>query len=336
MSQAVTQSLGLTALTDPFGRRIDYLRVSITDRCNLRCQYCMPATGMRFAQRSGVLTAEDFGWVAAVASLVGVRHLRVTGGEPLTRPDAAEIVRLLKRVKGIESVSMTSNGALLAEHAEALAGAGLDRLNISIDSLRPERFAQVTRTGTLASVWEGVRAAASAGIKLKLNAVVLGGFNDDEVDDWVRLAEELDLTVRFLELMPVGEGARLAKLGRFADLEAIRGRLCGAYGLTPLEGVQGNGPARYWALPGGSGRLGFITPMSRSYCDTCNRMRLTCEGELRACLASDAYVSAAGAIKTRDAGALLEALWEAAAGKPAGHRWRDGEVTRDGMSSLGG
>lgn len=332
----MTLPISSLELTDTFGRRIDYLRMSITDRCNLRCQYCMPATGMKFAPRSRVLSADDFGWVAAVASLLGIRHFRVTGGEPLTRPDAPEIVAKIKRTLGASSVSMTSNGILLADHAQALADAGLDRLNISIDSLRPERFLKITRSGDLTSVWAGLRAASLAGLKVKINAVVLQNFNDDELPEWLHLAQDLDLTVRFLELMPVGEGARLAQLGQFADLDALCKRLVQSHGLTPAHGVEGNGPARYWALPGGRGRIGFITPMSHSYCNTCNRMRLTCEGELRPCLASDQYVSAASAIATRDAGALIDAIQEAANRKPAGHHWLEGETTRDGMSALGG
>lgn len=229
------------ALADPFGRVIDYLRMSITDRCNLRCQYCMPASGMRFIERRRVLSADDFVWVGAVVSLVGVRHLRVTGGEPLTRPDAAEIVARLKGTKGISSVAMTSNGLLLAKHARALAEAKLDRLNVSIDSLRPERFSEMTRGGDLSQVWEGLRAAAAVGLSVKVNAVVLSGWNADEVDGWVEVARELDLTVRFLELMPVGGGRSAVEAGELSRPGANADRLMRALWVAIAGGRRARG-----------------------------------------------------------------------------------------------
>jgi cyclic pyranopterin phosphate synthase len=325
-----------SALIDSFGRKINYLRVSITDRCNLRCQYCMSARGMHFVEKESWLSAQDFGWVAGVAGEVGIEHVRVTGGEPLTRGDVIDVVKNLRAAKNIQTISMTSNGILLTRYAQSLADVGLDRLNISMDSLHAERFAKITRGGKLARIWEGIFAANACLIPLKINVVILANFNADEVETWIEAAAKMDLTVRFLELMPVGPGARLAQLGQFLDLETLREHLCHNHKLTPCPDIQGNGPARYWTLPHGRGRIGFITPMSRSYCNTCNRLRLTCDGHLRPCLASDLSIPCKDIIVSRDAEALCRAFQSAADLKPAGHRWRDGHTSIHGMSTLGG
>lgn len=315
---------------------MDYLRLSVIDRCNLRCEYCMPAHGMRFARRSELLTDDDILFVLKEAAALGFRRLRITGGEPLLRPGLAALVARITAETPFDAPALTTNGLLLAEQAKALAAAGLARVNVSIDSLRPDRYAAVTRNGLIAQVWRGIEAATAAGLgPLHINTVVLEGFNDDEVEGWLELARTNPFTVRFLELMPVGEGAELTRHGRFANLSALRDRIVATHGLVPCS-ADGFGPARTWQQPGAAGSIGFITPLSHGYCDSCNRFRLTAVGELRACLADDRQVSVREAIVARDRGALQAGFFEAARTKISGHAWKLDTVTRTGMSELGG
>jgi cyclic pyranopterin phosphate synthase len=265
--------------------------------------------------------------------------VRVTGGEPLLREDLPTLVRMIRARTGVRDISLTTNGVLLDRHAEALARAGLDRVNISLDSLEPGRFAEITRFGALDDVWRGVRAADDAGLRpIKINTLLLDGFNDDEIDAWLDLTRERDITVRFMELMPMGRDA-LADVGDYLDLTALRERLERTHGLRPArpgEAHIGNGPARYWRLPGARGTVGFITPISHGYCGTCSRLRMTCTGELRACLAHDRHVGLAHAARRGDDDAIEAALRWAVGDKPFGHHWPDGQHTDTGMSELGG
>lgn len=314
-----------------------YLRVSVTDRCNLRCRYCMPAEGLPTSPKDQVLTFEDIVFCVQQANTLGVRSVRITGGEPLLRRDLPTLVRALQRETAIDELSMTTNALLLHKHVGALVDAGLSRINVSLDSLRPDRFERITRFQLLDETWRGIRAAEEAGLTpIKINTVVLRGFNEDEVEDWLELTRDHAWYVRFLEIMPIGEGAELRRLGTFEDLSAVRRRLQASHGLEPRSVSVGNGPARYWAAPGAKGALGFITPMSMPYCDTCTRFRLTATGDLRPCLAEDVHVPLRDAIRARDAEAVREGFREAARRKPAGHRWRTGHETITGMSALGG
>ena len=326
-----------TKLQDRFGRVINYLRISVTDRCNLRCQYCMPLEGLTFHPKSEILTFEEIVETVQVANELGIDRARLTGGEPLVRKGLPQLVRMLKRETGLKELSMTTNGLLLARQAEALAEAGLDRVNVSVDSLDPKRFREITRFGDLERVWEGIERAAEAGLTpIKINTLILRGFNDDELDRWVELTLEHELVVRFLELMPIGEGVRLKHLGGFCNLTERKEELIERYGLVPDRPERGNGPARYWRVPGAKGLIGFITPISDKYCDSCNRMRLTANGELRPCLAYDVHVKAGEAIKRGDRRAVKRAFLQAAEIKPEGHHWEVGQTTRTVMSSLGG
>lgn len=327
------------ALRDASGRTVDTLRVSVTDRCNLRCRYCMPAEGVPLTPRDEVLSFDAITRAVRVAASMGVSRIRITGGEPLLRADLPTLVASLRALPDVSELTLTTNGLLLDRHAEALAGAGLDRVNVSLDSLRPDRFERLTRFALLDDAWRGIEAAVDAGLTpLKINAVIVRGFNDDELDAWVALTQRRDLTVRFLEVMPIGEGAEARRLGGFHDLSAALDDLKSRFGLEPATGreTQGGGPARYWKVPGAPGRLGFITPLSNPYCDTCQRFRLTARGGIRPCLASDLEVDAAVAIRAGDDDAIAGAFRTAAANKPEGHHWRDGAVTRTGMSTLGG
>lgn len=324
-------------LTDSYGRIHRSLRISVTDRCNLRCQYCMPAEGLACAPRSELLTFEEITFAVDVAVSMGVDRVRITGGEPLLRRDLADLIGMLKSQTDVADIAMTTNALLLDRHAPALAEAGLDRINISLDSLRPDRFEKITRHGALKRAWKGIDAAIDAGLgPLRINTLLLAGFNEDEVDDWLELTREHPIDVRFMELMPIGEGAELTRLGEYVDLTALKDRLVEERGLVAAEVSVGNGPARYWRVPDGKGRVGFITPISNSYCDSCSRMRLTSMGELRACLAADEQVDIRPALRSGDRRAVEEGFRKALAEKAAGHHWRSGQVTQTGMSALGG
>lgn len=323
-------------LTDRFGRVHTSVRISVTDRCNLRCAYCMPAKGMKFLPRAEVLDFEDLAFAAKVLASLGVKSVRISGGEPLVRKDLPEFVRMLREA-GTTKVAMTTNALLLKRHAAELKDAGLDRLNISLDSLDPRRFEKITRNGHLQKAWEGLEEAIAVGFSpIKINTLVLKGFNEDEIEQWVELVQERELIVRFMELMPIGEDD-LKDVGSYFDLTALRKELMAKHGLVPATDTHvGNGPAKYWKAPGWKGALGFITPMSQSYCATCSRLRLTCTGKLRACLAYDEDVDLGPALRARDENAVRELILKALAEKKAGHPWNEGVRTIMGMSEIGG
>ena len=327
----------MNLLIDSFGRTHRSLRISVTDRCNLRCRYCMPAAGLPFAPRDELLSFEEITFAVDVAVSLGIDRVRITGGEPLLRRELSKLIAMLDEHTGVVDIAMTTNGLLLERYADSLAQSGLNRINISLDSLEPERFTEITRHGILEDVWEGIEAASRAGLSpIRINALLLEGFNDDEVEDWLALTKKHSIDVRFMELMPIGEGAELGRLGEYLNLTSLRQRLVEERGLEPADPELGNGPARYWREPGAKGRIGFITPMSNSYCDTCSRMRLTSKGELRACLAYDEHVDISEALRAGDREATVAGFRRAVAEKPAGHQWHDGEITKTGMSVLGG
>lgn len=327
---------------DSFGRVHRSLRVSVTDRCNLRCKYCMPAAGLPFAPREELLTFEEITFAVQVAVKLGIDRIRITGGEPLLRRDLQDLIAMLSQETGLKDLAMTTNALLLDRYAEPLARAGLNRLNISLDSLRPDRFEQITRFGLLEKTLRGIEAAEEAGIRpIRINTLLLEGFNEDEVDQWLDMIMVREIDVRFMELMPVGEGAELKRLGSYYNLTQLRKRLQEERGLERADDLssgqgKGNGPARYWRLPGAKGRVGFITPISNSYCNTCSRMRLTSVGDLRACLAFDEHLSIRDAIRARDEEEVIARFRQALHEKKAGHHWKEGQETVVGMSALGG
>lgn len=318
---------------DRFGRKITYLRISVTDRCNFRCIYCMPPEGVPWRPHKEILRYEEIVRLVEAAAQLGMNKVRLTGGEPLVRKELPDLVRELARVPGIEEVVLTTNGSLLAEQADALARAGLARVNVSLDSLQPERFRRITRLGSLEKVWAGIRAAREAGlVPIKLNAVVLRGVNEDEVAAIAALARD-GFQVRFIEWMPLGSVGGCFQ-GRFVPGEEIRARVEAELGgLTPL---REEGPARVYRLPGG-GEVGFITAFSAPFCTSCNRIRITADGKLRPCLLSPAEIDLAGPLR---AGATREELAELLVlgimGKPPAHG-AAGEVPHDReMSEIGG
>jgi cyclic pyranopterin phosphate synthase len=307
------------ALRDQFGRSIEYLRISVTDRCNFRCVYCMPLEGLEWLPKSDILSYEEITAVVRQLAPLGLRRLRITGGEPTIRPDLDRLVAMLKAVPGVEDIALSTNGVRLPAMAQALVAAGLDRVNISIDSLRPERIRQIARRDLKFDPIASLRSAIDAGLDpVKFNMVVMRGINDDEIGDFARLAVDHALHVRFIELMPVGEMAGLTFEHVVPSAEVLERAAAAVGPLEPAAGpARGNGPARYYRTAGGAGTIGVITPMSHTYCDTCNRVRLTADGRLRTCLYGDHEVNLRDPLR---AGEALGPLFERAlAAKPREH-----------------
>ena len=326
---------------DRFQREIDYLRISLTDHCNLRCVYCMPLQGAAYAPLEGLLTAGEIERVARAAASVGFRKIRLTGGEPTLRPDLVDIVRRIARTDGIRDVALTTNGILLPKLAPALADAGLKRVNVHVDSLHPERFARVMRWGKLDDVWAGIEAACAAGFTpLKLNCVVVGGYNEDDVVDMARLRQTRGWHVRFIELMPLGGGecAQVATQSFVSNRDSRR-RIEDALGvLEELPTTSPSDESRNFRLKGAAGVIGFISPVSEPYCGSCNRMRLTADGRFHLCLLRDDELDVRAALRDGADDAVIAAILLRAVGaKPTGHDLRHGVSTRErSMHHLGG
>ncbi|HET9949088.1 MAG TPA: GTP 3',8-cyclase MoaA [Longimicrobiales bacterium] len=272
-------------MKDGFGRTIQYLRVSITDKCNLRCVYCMPVEGLPWLPKQDLLTYEEIERIIGVLAPMGLERVRITGGEPLIRRDVPELARLIAAVPGIRDLSLSTNAVLLADQAEALREAGVQRLNVSLDSLRPERVDRIARRpGSFPKIMAGLDAAERVGFApIKINVVLIRGENDDEIEDFAEVTRERPWHVRFIELMPTGANLELSAKQFFSCKEALD-RVRAIDALEPVPGPFGNGPARYYQFRGAPGTIGVITPMSHNYCDRCNRMRLTADGQLRPCL----------------------------------------------------
>lgn len=339
-------------MKDAIGRDIDYLRISVTDRCNLRCTYCMPGENEETPAPMSLLSLREILLVAKAAARMGVTHIRLTGGEPLVRPDLPLIIAGI-RAAGVEDISLTTNGMLLAKCAAALKAAGLSRVNVSLDSLRPEVFRSITRTGDVEAVLAGIRAAIKAGLSpVKINAVVMGGVNDEQVTDLARLSIARPVQVRFIEVMPIGPDA--GGNGRSVPADKVKERIAALGGLRPVAGIAGAGPAEVFALPGAAGTIGFIAPLSHPFCASCNRLRLTPDGKLRPCLASDVEVDLTPALRGQTAAqesemrlcsqatvdAVIEdleaAFREALRVKPKGHElWNHAAHSRR-MCQIGG
>ncbi|PKO44516.1 MAG: GTP 3',8-cyclase MoaA [Betaproteobacteria bacterium HGW-Betaproteobacteria-4] len=304
-------------LLDKYGRRISYVRLSITDRCDFRCTYCM-AEEMTFLPRNKVMSLEECLRVATVFVGLGVTKLRITGGEPLVRKDAMWLIERLGALPGLENLVLTTNGSQLDRFAAPLRAAGVKRINISLDTLNPERFKKITRIGDLAKVLRGIEAARQAGFRrTKLNAVMMRGTNDGEFVDLVRFAVENELDISFIEEMPLGEIH--GRSNTYISSEETREMLSSHFELIPSTEDSG-GPARYWRIPGSESRVGFISPHSHNFCDSCNRVRITAKGELYPCLGQN---DAANLLPTLRAGdddtALRQAIVDSMGIKPYGH-----------------
>jgi cyclic pyranopterin phosphate synthase len=333
--------LGSAPLEDRFSRRVTYLRVSLTDRCNYRCTYCMPEHGVELRPREDVLSFEEIERLVGVFATLGVRRVRLTGGEPTVRKGVEDLVARLTRVPGIDQVVMTTNGHRLAELAVPLAQAGLAQLNVSVDSLDAERFHAITRRGDLARVLAGIEAARAAGIgSIKLNVVALRGFNDDELGAICVHAWERGLTPRFIEWMPMSSGELYAP-GQLLPAAEIRARVEAHVGepLVPdaAPGATNVGPSRYWRTS--RGVLGIISAMSEHFCDTCNRVRLSAVGELHTCLAHDDAVDLRTILRSGGVDREVERAIRMSLGvKRAGHEFTraGGGGPRKSMVSIGG
>lgn len=323
---------------DAYGRQMTYLRISLTDRCNFRCVYCMPATGMKFQPREELLTDEELLRLVSLFAKSGFTKLRLTGGEPTIRPHVEDLVREMKAFPGIEEISMTTNGLLLPRMAADLRDAGLDRINVSIDTLDPVRFKFMTRGGRLDLVLAGIEEAERVGIgPIKLNTVVVRGQNEQEVVDMAALSIEKPWEVRFLEIMPM-EGVGMVYDEGLVTTEETKARLEHHYG--PLRPVDSNpsDPARLWQLPGARGTIGFISPVSQPFCQFCNRVRLTADGKLRLCLLRNDEIDFREEMRNgaNDEELLLRlraGIWR----KPWGHGLAEGDLNIGrGMSQIGG
>jgi cyclic pyranopterin phosphate synthase len=308
-----------TPMIDPFGRAVTYLRVSVTDRCDFRCTYCM-AENMTFLPKKDLLTLEELDRLCSAFIAKGVRKLRLTGGEPLVRKNIMHLVRGLSRHigSGLDELTLTTNGSQLARNAAELADCGVRRINVSIDTLDPVKFKTITRWGELDKVMEGIRAAQAAGIHVKLNAVALKDFNEHEIPDLMRFAhgEGMDLTL--IETMPMGETDE-DRTDQYLPLSLVRQRLEEQFTLDDIPYRTG-GPARYVEVRETGGRLGFITPLTHNFCESCNRVRLTCTGTLYMCLGQDDAADLRTALRASDDDAYLSAaIDEAISRKPKGH-----------------
>lgn len=315
-------------MNDTLGRKITYLRLSVTDLCDLRCIYCMPEHGVPKRAHSEICSLEELCDMAAAAVSLGVRKVRITGGEPLVRRGVVSLCRMLRALPGLEELCLTTNGVYLPELAAPLREAGVDRLNISLDTLRPERYRSITRIGELSSVLRGLDAAEAAGFShTKLNCVLMGGVNDDEIEDFVRLTQACPLSVRFIELMPMGACAKWEK-ARFLPAGAVLDRV------PELEPAGTDGVSRLYRIPGAAGTVGLIEPMSHAFCAECSRIRITADGKLKPCLHADTEI----ALRGLHGEALLDAIRQGIARKPECHAlMRDGESHAGRcMSEIGG
>ena len=267
-------------MLDGCGRTIDYLRLSVTDLCNYRCRYCMPPEGVAKRDHGDILSLEELADIARAAVRLGVKKIRLTGGEPLVRRGIVELCRQLRTIPGLQELCLTTNGALLPQLAAPLREAGLDRLNISLDTLRPDRFAEMTRLGHLSDALAGIETAEAVGFHdLKLDTVLIGGFNDDEIDDFINLTQEHPWEVRFIELMPMGPCAEWDK-ARFLSGDTVLQKV------PALQQIESCGVARRYRLPGAMGTVGLISPVNHDFCAQCRRIRVTADGKLKGCLHS--------------------------------------------------
>jgi cyclic pyranopterin phosphate synthase len=332
----------LENLIDPYGRHVNYLRVSVTDRCDFRCVYCM-SEDMTFLPKADILSLEELERVCSAFVERGVKKLRMTGGEPLVRRNIMWLLRSLSRhlaSGALEELTLTTNGSQLAKYASELANIGVKRINVSLDTLKADKFADITRWGQLAKVMSGLEAAKNAGLQIKINAVALRGVNDDEIDDLISWAgdERFDLT--FIEVMPMGEIGDL-RLDQYLPLSLLRAKINEKWTLENSNYTSG-GPARYYTVKETGGRLGFITPMTHNFCESCNRVRLTCTGHLYMCLGQEDSADLRRAVRADESNvALFEAIDEAIGRKPKGHdfvidRRRSSPSVQRHMSVTGG
>ena len=327
----------MTGLSDSFQRPINYLRISVTDRCNFRCIYCMPHSGIPLMPHDQVLSYEEIYRVAEAAADIGITKLRLTGGEPLVRLGITDLIKMLASIEKIDDLSLTTNGSLLERYAADLKAVGLKRVNISLDTLNESKFKKITRQGKLETTLRGIVAAQETGLNpVKINVVVMRGVNDDEIIDFARTTIEKKWNVRFIELMPFQSNK--ASLQWFMPTSEVSEIVTQLDRLEPVLDTHGNGPAKYFRYPGAEGTIGFISSVTQHICVSCNRLRLTADGRLRPCLLSDKEIVLREPLRqgaTREE--ISRLIEEAVASKPKAHRLADGSTPESrNMAQIGG
>jgi len=327
------------SMLDTYNRTINYLRISVTDRCNLRCRYCMPEEGIAKLGHGEILSLEDIIRLVKVGAAIGIRKIRLTGGEPLIRRHITQLISGIHEIPEIDDIAITTNGVLFAHMAEELKTAGLDRVNFSLDTMVAEKFNFITRRDHRAEVKKAIFKALELGMEpVKINTVAIKGFNDDELLDFAKLAYDYPLHIRFIEFMPIGDLLFWNK-DRMISSEEIKARIEEKYELTPTKLSKGSGPAVYFKLAGGQGSIGFITPMSHKFCSACNRLRMTAEGKLRGCLYDKREIDLKSALENNSSDEELKKLFlQAIALKPAEHHMGEGwgKDNLRKMSQIGG
>jgi len=320
-------------MIDGFERKITYLRISVTDRCNIRCIYCMPEYGIYPKPASEILSFEEIAQVVRLAIGLGINKIKITGGEPLVRRDLPKLIYLLSSLDGLEDLSLTTNGILLQRYAKALKEAGLKRINISLDTLDSQKFEEITRTDSLKDVLEGIDTALKEKFFVKLNIVVLKGLNDNEILNFVRFAEEKQIIIRFIELMPFRRGL---SQDMYISCTAIKEKLAVLGLLEAIPDKLGNGPARYYKIKGTSVIVGFISPLSGKFCSTCSRLRMTSDGLLIPCLANDKGLDLKKPLRKNKKEEILDLLRKAIFLKPKEHNLNFFNYQECLMSKIGG
>lgn len=321
-------------MTDKYGRIIDYMRVSIIDRCNLRCQYCMP-TDIKWIPPQEILSLEEITEICRQASQIGIKKIKVTGGEPLIRKGCVDLIRMLKEIPGIEQVTLTTNGVLLAQYAEQLNNAGLDAINVSLDTLDPEKYLKITQSDALADVLDGISAIEKYDIPLKINSVLQRGVNDSDWQELIGLAKDRRIDVRFIEMMPIGHGKQFDPISNAEILQKLREH----YGaVEEVEKVRGNGPATYCHILAFTGNIGFISAIHGKFCSACNRIRLTSTGQIKPCLCYEDHISLKEAVRSGRTDEIQKLLLSAIDRKPDGHRFDESEMITEKheMAQIGG
>jgi len=321
----------IEVIKDSYGRKINYVRVSVTDRCNMRCKYCMPIDGIDKKNHSDILSFEQLYEIIYLLSELGINKVRLTGGEPLVRKGIVNFIDRINSIKTIEDLAMTTNGQLLYKYAEDLKNAGLKRLNISIDTLDDKKYSEITRGGKLSDTLRGIEKAKNLGFdKIKLNVVLIGGFNDDEIDSFVNITRTENIDVRFIELMPIGECSKWS-LDNFISTSKIIER-CNE--LEPITYDDISSPAKYYKLPNSKGKVGLINPISCKFCQNCNRIRITADGKLKNCLHSDNEADLK--LYINDKIKLKEKIVQSIMAKPKEHNLENGDYIKRNMIKIGG
>lgn len=315
-------------MLDKYNRKINYLRISLTDLCNFRCKYCMPEGGVSKKDRSDILTFEEIYYIAHLFVENGVDKIRLTGGEPLVRKGAVNFIESLGKLEKVKDLAMTTNASLIKDQAYELKKAGLDRINVSLDTLDPVKFNNLTG-GDLGDVLEGIKKAEEVGLGIKINTVLLKGVNEEEIDDFIGLTWDRDIDVRFIEVMPIGPTAAYAKSKFLSCDEVIENS-----DLVKIENIDPSSPAKLYKLEGAKGRVGFIEPISHNFCNSCNRIRLTSDGKLKTCLHSDKVIDLKSPLRKGED--IRPLIAKALSEKPLKHKLIEGENIVESMNRIGG